>query len=444
LKTNRLWLLILATSMFFPNQLLSQSTTPLFQIMTSNSILDRPANFRKIETVFQKNQSEPGFHLDEGFTDKIVNLKLDFINSIKAPQLQYDSLSISTKHNLIVKFENNTFSLPFEQDSTRILLVTLRDNLVSIIDKELGQILSDKLTLLFAISNLEAEQAVLLNALLNNIGYIKLEEDKEDIKDADGLAKAISKHLADHIKKYLSNNFNTILKKYDINEDNMDVIVEDLRLLINTELTEAVGLLRSNMIGALNYAEDEINGVIQSISDILIDSNIGFGLSNATGSATPGIILTYQAPERFRAGVFAGGTLMTEPLELGGEPSDSNVDGTDVETESELLVGLRFQGAYKVCALDVIGSIDLKKTSDKQIEAGLGTSFAIENRIFGAAYYWHWERGELTPIFSVCGLTYKSKSSDSESILLGMARNYKTNKFFPVIQFGYSLTKHRG
>ncbi|MBT3231846.1 MAG: hypothetical protein HN356_03445 [Calditrichaeota bacterium] len=458
MKTNRLWLLILATSILIPNMVLSQATTPLFQIMTSNSMLDRPPVFQKLDKEIQKTKDadKTGIHINESFTSKIGKMKLEFIELFNAPSLIYDG-SLETHKRVTIKWlygkHIDTISIIHNQDSNEITLSNFENEIIKSIENELVKAMTDRIGTLFKNHEIKDEQAAFIYALLNHIDDVKVEGNNNGAED---LANAIAKHLAKQVRAHLDRNIKEILKKEpEILTYSMDTVIAEICKSVNSKLNEFFKLLESEVLVAFYHAESEINKVIESASDFLVDSNVGLGLSESKGSATPGLVLTSKIGEYLRIGVFAGGSLVTEPLDLGEDLENSNNVGvidttitdtsdTSNETESDLLVGLRIQWAWGGYALDALGSVDIKAESNPQVEAGLGASFVYGDLVIGGAYYRHWAGEVSRPAFDIGGLTLKSRTSDSKSVLVGVTYNHRTEDYYPVVQFGFNLSVNGG
>lgn len=398
------------------NTLTAQRQSPLFQYMSSNTMIELPEEFREMQFAIEKetNNTKPGINADI-FYKKISILKNDILNRTKITLVQdADRLDciISYIGAEIVKVSVNSDG-GFNEKSMRMLYDELELNIQNKISA-----LSTKVFGSFG----EKSKIAMIKAIaigLRDQSLLK-RSDVEETNFENILARLIVEQIEEVIENTVKgSDENSTFKSI---RDNFKNKVDDM--------TEAVNnLFRDRLLKAFTIAEDKLYEVIKSFSSVLISANSGIGITEGTGMFNGGVHVNWNASEHIQGGIYLNGEISREDSI---EPARS-------------LLGLQARYTVGIVQLDVLASYlfgDNNFNIDKNnssYEFGFGFGFSLKNSVIGAAIAIRQSYADIIGESISWVITYRAASPDSPILMAGFARTVP-EEFTPV--FNISLPIH--
>jgi hypothetical protein len=395
---------------------LSQSVSPLYQVMTTNSLISRPEVFREMQDSldFEFGKNMPGLQI-EGLHDAFGSIRQRIIDIAVAPTITLNEGSLTIRSDTISTPPRCRWTVsiplpPFERFDT--LWIPVRRDLTDRIAAALDEIRNSV--------GKSSTSAALIDALATGLSKSDIVAGIDlhpyvDLKGTKKLAAIITAIMIDNIQKKSAQELplSSIKSKPD---------VEKMRVFIQKCLTDLSGRIRIRLIGLVNDTENQLSDVVDDISNRLLTANSGVGVTKGQGSFSGGIYLTAWHSTNWQLAAYVNGQLnqgdSTKPAEslVGGHIRY----GTDA-TQCDLLFAALF--------------------GDKQFKAwsagefGLGLSFRTSGVVVGPALY-ILGSDVMHPIFTF-GATLKSASTGGAGFLLGLQS--QNGKLQPIVQSSFPI-----
>ena len=393
-----------------------QTVSPLFQVMSSNSLINRPMIFREMQDEIQKqvDKTTPGLLINDFYQDMAL-WRRKFIDLIKTPRLQI------AENGITIEIEGKVFdTIPLKDKNA------LEKNGNDLF-KEVDAALTKKINGI--IDGLEFEPSSTKNpipaalilaleetGLTRNISTSGF-EDSTQLK----FSRIISGMLFREVKR-------VILSDHPEFENQLARLTgQKLVEYVNNIINKVVLELKENLSQALDRGEHEVAKAVNEISRWLISGNTGLAVSKGQGAFSGGVQLSYIHPG-CQIGVYFNGAF----------------NKGDTTKPTQTLVGVRTQIAWDAIAIDVLGSGlfgDIKYSVFDSGELGSGFSYRTgSDLIFGFSYYIFFG-SKFFPEHTY-GLTMKGTSADSPGILFGarvQTNEGVKNDVSPIFQISYPV-----
>ncbi len=365
-------------ALMMAHSLNGQIISPLHQMLSSNSPLNRPQVFRDLEDKIgdEFGKVEPGLRTDllykqMSIARQKIGAVIDSLRSAWEPTEA--ALSPEQVKRLTKIFENvlaRSLSVVKNQETKEAILSALLD----VLEKSgatAGATFSQNQN---EVQKSETKIAEILVAKINE--FIKAKTDQDDSK-----------------QKFL----------------------------------EALDKVHEALAQALDKAEHKVADVLDAFSRWLLAINTGLAISEGgKGAFAGGLLLSLAIRSSTQIGVYVNGQL-----------SRTGADSTEPK---QSLVGVQFRYAKDRCQIDLLASRlfgykDLRVV--EAMETGLGLSWRAGNScIVGLAYFYLFVK-EISDVHKI-GLTLKGTKADSPGFLIGLARDINTTR--PIIQFSFPVS----
>ena len=408
MKPFRLGLILEIVAVSF---LSAQSVSPLYQVMTTNSLIARPEVFREMQE-----------NLDAEFGKKTAGLQLEGLHEVFGDIRQHVINLVGTPHVVLTSAEN----VITITDSVHWLLriqLPADDTLNKIwtwMSGELSSRLADRMNNLLSPLNKTATSAAFVDALVQGLLQSNLAAriDVKRYQDLQGTRK-LSWILVAIMMKDLREKVERELSIYNIRWR------EDLKRFcesVEKYLVEISTQVRNDLITQVNNAETALSNVVDDVSHKLIAANSGVGITKGQGSFSGGIYLTAYHNTNWQFALYANGQLnqgdSTKPVE--------SLMGGHIRFGSE-----RFE--YDLLFAILFGDKQFRAWSSGEI--GLGLSSRLGGVIAGSAVYILGSK-IMHPQFTV-GLTLRPATPGGTAFLLGLQG--QNGNWQPIVQTSFPI-----
>jgi hypothetical protein len=402
----------------------SQTVSPLFQVMSSNSLINRPEVFRDLQVNIENvvGKTKPGLQLNILY-QQLSDVRRSLTSAIKAPFIDKKMSEDLEKTYLSFTIEKgkDPFAL-IEVTDKDITLNDVLNSLKSELANELDSVM--KKTLPSNRKEREAVCAALLVALeetgvSRNVSTTKFEESY-----VDKLAKTVAGILIREVKNKIHELYpDRDLLMLSLSPDSLKMYAQNALNMV----TEKVKALVSE---SLDMAEYETSKAIDEFSRKLISGNIGLAATQGEGAFSGGITLSFINETKWQVGLYVNGQF--------------NQGDTGSMVPKQSLIGFQVRHARDPVQMEFLGSVLF---GDKNIhawhawEAGAGLSFRSGNEVvLGAAYFGMYVDKIIPSVHSV-GLTIKGTSAESPGLLVGIS--IQQRDVHPLIQIGFPVLPSR-
>ncbi|MBI1806497.1 MAG: hypothetical protein HYR76_05540 [Ignavibacteria bacterium] len=400
--------------------LTAQTVSPLYQVMSSNSSIRRPAEFRDMQDYIEQNFGDvkPGLRLDY-FYDKLSAARTMLMAKIQTPQVR------AKNDTLIFTVDRFSFSVPAStiRKVSKILDHT-EEQLADALKKSID-------TLFLTLSFSPQEQRAVITSLLTMLRQTGVEGDVILGNSTQDLSKSISSILLIRARAEMESIFpeRPLYKNYT----NIDTLRDDLQLVFD----KITGEVRDRITQVLDKAEHELAKTVLDASNKLLQANIGLGVTEGTGAFNGGMLYTFKLSAWLKGGLYINGQFHN---------SDTTGSATDTLKPSESLVGLQIRGVFDRAQIDLLGSKLIGNHMNSAWEFGLGASARTNNDIIiGLAIFSVFpEVLQLNNENSTytLGATLRGTAADSPSLLFGAVMQ-KDKKTVPVFQISFPILPSR-
>jgi hypothetical protein len=401
--------------------LVAQTVGPLFQVMSSGSLLNRPIVFRDMQGEIQQkvDKTTPGLQLNDFYQD-MSDWRRRLIDLVTTPEFNIDS---SHEHpSITIGFKGET---PF--DAIRIKDINSLTKNGSDLLTEAEDTLARRFNNL--IDGLKINPPTTKTAVLAAL-ILALEETgaSHDVSTS-GFDDSVQLKFSKLVSGILFRDLKTaILGQHpELRNQFVSLTAEKVVEFANACFSEMTEKSRQKLEVALDFGEHEVAKAVDEVSRWLVSGNAGLAVSKGEGGFGGGFQLSYVQPG-WQAGIYVNG--------------ECNKGDTTKPTES--LIGLRTQFAFDKVAVDILASGlfgDAKFKAFHSGELGSGLTYRPGSSIiFGVAYYLFFG-DELYPQHTV-GLTFKGTSSDSPGVLFGarvQTNRGENNDVSPIFQISYPI-----
>ena len=408
MKPFRLGLILEIVAVSF---LSAQSVSPLYQVMTTNSLIAHPEVFREMQE-----------NLDAEFGKKTAGLQLEGLHEVFGDIRQHVINLVGTPH-VVLSSAENVITIT---DSVHWLLriqLPADDTLNKIwtwMSGELSSRLADRMNNLLSPLNKTATSAAFVDALVQGLLQSNLAAriDVKRYQDLQGTRK-LSWILVAIMMKDLREKVERELSIYNIRWR------EDLKRFcesVEKYLVEISTQVRNDLITQVNNAETALSNVVDDVSHKLIAANSGVGITKGQGSFSGGIYLTAYHNTNWQFALYANGQLnqgdSTKPVE--------SLMGGHIRFGSE-----RFE--YDLLFAILFGDKQFRAWSSGEI--GLGLSSRLGGVIAGSAVYILGSK-IMHPQFTV-GLTLRPATPGGTAFLLGLQG--QNGNWQPIVQTSFPI-----
>jgi len=389
----------------------AQSVSPLYQVMTTNSLIARPEVFRDMQQSLDDEfgKKTPGLQL-EGLHEVFGDIREQIINLLGRPYVipnpANDNITVTDSVHWELRIK-----LPAGDTLNKIW---------TLMSVELSRRLADSLNNLLSPLNKTATSAALVDALVQGLLQSDLVSrvDVKPYEDLKGTQK-LSSILVEIMMKDVREKVERELSIYNMRWR------EDLKKFcesVERYLVEISTQVRTELIRLVNNAETELSNVIDDVSHKLIAANSGVGITKGRGSFSGGIYLTAYHNTNWQIGLYANGQLnqgdSTKPVE--------SLMGGHMRFGSE-----RFE--YDLLFAILFGDKQFKAWSSGEIGLGLSTRFG--GVLAGSAVYILGSE-IMHPQFTV-GLTLRPATPGGAGFLLGLQG--QNGNWQPIVQTSFPI-----
>ncbi|MES2764919.1 MAG: hypothetical protein V4642_03570, partial [Bacteroidota bacterium] len=259
--------------------LYSQRISPLFQYTTSNSLLDRPVEFRDLQTSLDKDlyDIKPGLKLNYLY-NQVSNARTKLFSQIKTPKVELektDAEKITIKWYLDssdkkpIESLTLTVNTPTLKNIFDTIEVQTKQKFIEIVnstlpkDKEIREAISYGVFQFVNTSDLEPYTKPILNS--NDYSVLIAE------KIASILVRSTRKEIEAQLRIYYPNL---------TSDDLVITILDTLKKRIDFVFTNTADKLRTRLSEAFDKAEDEAAKVINNYATTMIAANTGIAISD--------------------------------------------------------------------------------------------------------------------------------------------------------------------
>ena len=439
----------------------AQKSNPLFQVMSANSMLERPEVFRKLQISVEESLGD----VEYGLAVKILTKEIEEKKKLFKSYLDNLKVEITKSQEgvfqLWVEFpaiDKIKFKLPSQELKIDAILSKIEDSLAVPINELIY-------TTLIKSTFLDEKEKAIIWALVNSLKQEGIFDNSIDFEEKEisyQLAKKISGLAVSELKKLIDKNLLEkglkIPKKLslgmEVKPDSINGCKYDkLYQLINCNFNTSLNQVKQLFIEIIDKVEFVISNTVDDISKYLISGNVGISVSKGEGDFSGGIHYLLKVDENIQVGAYVNPefTSMIDTTKI-----DSSVNNVENELTA-FLFGLQvrfiinddveFNGL-----LSRISGSDIKPS----MEGCASLSFRpIKEIILGLSYFYSqnsylgMEDGDESHIL---GLNISSSSPGSPSLLVGFLRqrklhlendgNYKFGEYGTsfVFQVGYPIT----
>lgn len=412
----RKWIIGIVLLAFAPS-LQSQSVGPLHQVISTNSLINRPMVFRDLQRSVQDEfgNVEPGLRL-ELLYNKMSKVRQGLLDRVRAPEMSYskdiihiayfsDTLNVEFKVGLKGKFFSRTQSW-----LTKILITEIDRFLKKVENKQK-----------------EAFLTSIIRALQSS-GF-----PKPNWPDTSSSTRKLSMYvmsiLMNNIKQEIEGQYPGLNLDAITNQQILEAAIKAFNGIAN----DFVANLRSELAEVFDSAEHEIANVTDEFSNFLLSANAGLAVTEGPEGFSGGLLLSYVWSTRFQTGVY-----------INGQFSEQSKDTTSVMPEQSL-IGVQMRFAGDAVQLDLLGSALFGNSGFKFFEVfelGAGVSYRCGTSfIVGLEGFWlHSVKSDAGLNFEdvlTAGVSLKGASANSPSVLVGITAQNGSKK--PIFQVSFPI-----
>jgi hypothetical protein len=395
----------------------AQTVSPLFQVMSSNSLINRSQVFRDLQQSIKDvhGTTKPGINL-EYFYEKMSAVRESILAKIQAPVLQY-------KKDSVLAFYRTDYLGGIRVEQVKRLIDVLNHT-----EEKLENVLSKEIKVAL-VSLSDDEKSAVIEALLVSLktsGFVKDVNFGSTQDDRIGhLSNAIAMAVIDEIKKRIQQSSPKIKLFFDYTDKDKEEALSDLVAAVNNISDDVAENIRDFVTQALDNAEHEVAKVVNDINDWLLAGNIGLGVTKGSGAFAGGINFSFVG-STYQIGIYVNGQF--------------NKNDSDKSPASSLL-GFQARYAEDRWQLDGLASKLIGANQQENFEYGFGASYRANNDIVvGVAYFGLFESpdgGQLHTIQSTYGFVFKGTAAVSPALLLGGMRTCDETR--PIFQISFPI-----
>lgn len=349
-----------------------QTLSPLYQVISSNPLVTRPAVFREM----QQHLNDSLANVKPGLRAGIIYKKI--YEGREALLERLPRVSLQRGNSFTMNFQKDTLRIGVQQTSVRMWLQAARPDSLSLKrgskeDRSLGLLVDscvNQLAQAFEAGSIRESVLLQLSTALRLSELVPAGTSRGQSDTTKRLTPLVASLRAAIIKIVLD-----ALQQQDL--DDLDVAMKD-STQFNTflvETTDAInGRVRSEVSRVLDRMEDDFVGIVDEFSRWLVAGNMGVSLSQETNSFGSGVQLLLSCSPRVRVGVYFNG----------------NLTASDSLQPRQSLVGL--QGSFETCLsveLDLMvstyfGDKSFKNFSTYELGLGIGIPIGTKGVVLGA------------------------------------------------------------
>ena len=401
---------VLAALFIFAAVLTAQTATPLYQVMSTNSLVDRPQVFRDMQDNLEKEfgSKTPGLQI-EGLHEAIGSVREEIVEIFANPHVTLTN----SNSRLTIKFSDRTIDIDLPNDDTL--------NKVWLLAKErLTEDLNKKIKAVLTSMNKSSSSTALIDGVISALSQSELLAGI-DIKAfssyerTEKLSAILSAIVVNAIEQKVE-------RELAITDLKWKSDLEKFRVMFENQLVVITSAIRGELITAMNTAENDLSKVIDEASNSLISANSGVGITQGKGSFSGGIYLSAYHDANWQLAAYANGQLnkgdSTKPTE--------SLAGLHVRYGSE-----RFQ--YDLLFAGLFGDEQFK--AGDAGECGGGFSFRTSGIVGGIAIYVLGSK-LIHPLFTIGG-TIKPATAGGTGFLIGLQG--EDGRWQPIIQTSFPI-----
>lgn len=408
-------------SLFAGIPMYGQTVSPLFQVMSSNSLINRPEAFRELQDYLnQRYENVPkGLQLDY-FYDKIGQGRSLLLEKIKAPTLVLKE----NNTKLVATYEGKELTIDVKEVKK---VATIIHNLHDLLNDSLRSVLQP---LIKKIGINDQEEKAVISSLLIVLkksgiveGEISLGNSSQD------LAQVIVSILIQKVEEIIHRSYPEILFTKNFT-DFTDI--DKIRTALQEALNNAAQKIREDLEQVLDKAENEVAKVIDTYSQKMVSGNMGASVTEGTGAFAGGITVSFYSGSTVQFGFYANGQFNKGDST---RPTQSLAGGqfrfAEDAWQAELLLATLF-GKEQFVDLNVF-------------EIGCGLSYrANDDLILGVAYFNTFSSSLHS--LQIGGVMFKGTSPESPGLMFGIqGEKYapQETKLSPVFQISFPILPSR-
>lgn len=382
----------------------AQRISPLFDLISSNSLINRTKVFREMQLNIDKELVgiQPGLRMDS-LSGRITSIHKKLSDKLDLPTID------TSKGIMTLRFKKLT-------DIPSLSIYRQDPQLDQKVDEYLTaeyftSIYKSYLVVVFSPLKDSTTKDALLNLIIDEI-------ERVSSFSGDCQAELVRRILADesvHIAKIRDEIKDTLSKSGDIQKEFESMSTDVAAKLSNT----------------IDLVGHEFSGMIDEFSQQLVSMGVGVAASNGEGAYSGGVYYSFMFNQNVQAGIY-----------INGEATSTD---SSSKQPTQSLIGGRFRYAWDVEQLDLFLAWNFGDNNFKGFETGqvgIGYSHAGDDMIIGLAgfYLYTQERplkiADEENVYSL-GLTVKGKSSTAPTFMIGYV--HQGGKNSPSIRFTYPL-----
>jgi hypothetical protein len=398
-----------------------QRMSPLFQILGSNALIDRPEEFRTMQADIdvELDSLKPGVRLDYLYqkSEQLRNAIAVLTASVGLTVDISDDRMINSQ--LRLQFGKNTISQSIP-DST-VFSSTITALRLLAIDK-VTELLDSALKVFSKQSFQDAAATALLNSLTDNGVTSQLSVPTGNVRKqlAARLVNVLIERATDLLKTrfYTAKPLNRIW--VDISDDDRKAMKKE----VESKFSEFVNDIRDKAINAVSVAENRIATVVSSYASTLISGTSGLAIKENGGDANGGVHFSFMLNPESQFGIFL----------------NTQLNIPDTAQAGPLMAGIHYRHAIGQTQIDAFGSFiygdSVLGRTAMAGEGGIGVSVATGKIVIGGAGI-VLARGRSVSI--TLGAQLRRADRTSPAITIGFNWDTTTDRVRPIFQFGVPL-----
>ena len=444
----------------------SQMVSPLHQVMSANSLINRPEVFRDMQEYIASAYKDlpPGVKLDY-FYKKMVPIRDNLLSYIEAPVIfkpeftRIDTVTEQFSANSIAVLRANV------KDSSRTNvsrdtffvwrglsvkeIAALRSQITSkedsqlleslikkcrkarfeyrakkVIDIDFGKLKTPSMILNDIQNQLARELDTILRnhipsslgndvraavlagilAALKQAGVIQSVSLGSESSDyIQTFSNTIAEAVMDKLREAIRQRFPEVLV-YD--ESYIDTLIERIPLL-DDELKTIARNLKEDIKSNLDKAENTLATAVNEYAKQFLSGNTGFAVTEGEGAFTGGVMYAFVSGH-FQSGMYINGQF---------NKSSNNSKSDTTLVAQQFLLGFQVRFATDDKQFDFLFSKLIGENKSSELEVGMGVSYRItDGLIIGAAGFSLLR--EQNDVYTI-GATFKGTGSESPAVLVG-------------------------
>jgi hypothetical protein len=387
-----------------------QAVSPLFQVMSSNPLIDRPEVFREMQRNIDMEfgKTPPGLHLDV-FYQKMYQAEDKILSYVQSLNVRLTPDSTAVK----ILFIGDSLEIRFRGVELKNILDSIKREVAARVSAQIAHGLES-----FQSQDMKDAVIQALKSTVEESGLLTGIENTEykDNDEVNAVSKEVAAALLDGIERIITTSA-------PVSKAIRNLTEKDIAILFYRAFSEFSTKVKSGLTDALTMAEHKVARLIDQVSDDLVSANVGVGVTEGTGAFSGGFTYSVVYAKNFQGIAYVNGKF---------------TDTSHSQTASSLLVGAQFRFAFDPVQCDLLMSKLVGANLSSAWEFGIGGSVRTQSDlVFGVAAFISspnkfWSDDENT--YTV-GATFKGTSRNSPTLLLGGIFRHE-EKTTPIIQLG--------